>query len=66
MRTIIEKIIIVALGVVMIGSMQSCGILYYPCGGSYQQTYPDYPVYGQGDVIYQWGNVTEMGTRRIG
>lgn len=53
----------------MIGSMQSCGMLYYPCGGSYQQTYSyptNYPVYGQGDVIYQFGNVTEMGTRKIG
>ena len=66
MGTIIKKIIIAALGGVMIGSLQSCGLLYYPCGGSYQQTYPDYPVYGQGDVIYQYGNVTEMGTRKIG
>lgn len=49
-------------------SLQSCGLLYsYPCGnGAYQQTYPQYSQYPQGDVIFQWGNVTEMGTQKIG
>lgn len=71
MRISIKKIMVMVLGIIIMSSLQSCGLLYsYPCGnGSYQTQYPQYPEYSQypqGDVIFQFGNITEMGTKKVG
>ena len=66
MKTIIKKIIIVALGVVMMGSLQSCGVLYGCYDAGYGYGGYDYG-YGYGlPTAYPLNRTTELGTMKIG
>ena len=63
---IIKKIIIVALGVIMINSLQSCGVIYGCYDAGYGYGGYDYG-YGYGlPSAYPLNRTSELGTMKIG